>query len=586
MPSVKPESSIGTVAAIKNNTADFLGELLKDSVHSALINPYNSIVQIGKSTAKEILHTDLKINTTDVLKPTDNATGAKAAGKMIGEMAGTVFDYMVTMKLLGKATGLKAASNAESVAEAKSLLTTKRMTLVAATGFTQGALLTPVRDGESNWTRVAHGGASALSFAAMEAAPYAPGLNKMDNGFKSGLVKSAVAGATAGAVKSEADSLFSTGHLADGKQVLYSTIGGAVGGAAFQGAAKLGGRMIELTAKTSEPISTLPQKAQINHLQDGSLEIATEKEEDDGLAKAMQTGQVHHADGSHTKVVIRALDTQDDAWALMRVQHAQITRNLHIQEGFQGTPPEITVRSGNLNGQVQDLSVQEHSGKSFGGQVREWAAVAKGLDPTKMSRNDLGEQIGSKDIADFISQHPVLHEATAEGMARKIVDGGLDLNLSNWTIPETMTGTANPDGPVHLYDIDPKRQFASHTTPTYGPEIKYGDAPEVVKLFEGKKLSDISKGLQEKFDQLLARYTAPNGLAQMETAGLSKPEAEARLARLQSVAKEGFPHFLGIGIPPEAPVIYMTPEYDAEAATLDLELLAKAKSLTVAGVKK
>ena len=566
---------------VQSATVDFLSECINDAPHAALINPYNSAIQVTKAVAKDVFHTDLNIHTTDILKPTEDATGARKAGKLVGEVAGTVFDYMLLMKGLKEIPVFKSEPAAEALATTESKLTKKKFALAGTAGFVQGAVLTPTQDGESGWNRVSRGATTSLSFVTMESLPYTPTFKGMDRSFKNDLLKSALVGGIGGAIPVQAEAMFANAHPASLTDTFYGAVGGAIGGAAFRGAlGAKNGAGYEKAPAILEKTPVIQPK-----LLNGRLDINETPEVDGGLAKSMDTGHVIHPDGTDTKVVLRSLDTNDDVWALQRVQHAKIVSNLYTAEGYSGTPPEIAVRTEQFKGKVQDVSLQTNGGKSFGGQVREWTAEAKGIDTSKVSSEELGEQISGKDIAEFISSHPTLNEATAEGVARKLADGGLDLNLSNWTIPETVAGTASPDGPVHLYDIDPKRGFGMNATPTFGPEVKYGDAPDVVKLYEGKKLSDISPDLQKRFDGLVAKYEAPGGLALMESSGLTQAEAEARLARLQYLSKNGFPPFLGMGLPPEAPVIYMTPEYDQEAGILDPQLLAKAKALTIDRVK-
>jgi hypothetical protein len=566
------ESCENVAKTAASATVDFLSEFTNDAPHAALINPYNSAIQISKAIAKDVFHTDLKIHTTDILKPTEDATGAREAGKVVGTMAGTVFDYMLEMKALKEIPLFKSEPAAEKLVASEAKLSGKRLALAGTAGFIQGAILTPTQGNESDWHRLARGGATSLSFLTMEALPYAPALKGMDKSFKTDLLKSTLVGGFGGALPVQAEAMFANAHPATLTDTLYGALGGAIGGAAFRGA---------FGARSGYEKTPVIQPKILN----GRLDIKASLDEDSGLAKDMNTGHIHHPDGTDTRVVVKSLDTNEDPWALQRVQHAKIVSNLYVTEGYTGTPPEIAIRTEQFGGKVQDVSVQTHAGKSFGGQVREWTAQAKGTDTSKVSTVELGRQISGKDIAEFIGAHPTLNQATAEGIARKLADGGLDLNLSNWTIPETIAGTANPDGPVHLYDIDPKRGFGMNTVPTFGQEVKYGDTPDVMKLYEGKKLSDISPALQKQFDGLVARYEAPGGLALMESNGLTHAEAEARLARLQYLSKNGFPPFLGMGLPPEAPVIYMTPEYDAEAEILNPQLLEKARSLTVEGVK-
>ncbi len=463
--------------------------------------------------------------------------------------------------------------------EDDSKLTQKKVVLAGTAGLFQGAVLTPTQDGESNWSRISRGSATSLSFVTMESLPYTPTLKGMEKSFKNDLLKSALVGGIGGAIPVQAEAMFANAHAASLTDTLYGALGGAIGGAAFRVALGTKGGY-EKTAVIQDKTPSIQSR-----LLSGRLDVSESPEVDSGLAKTIDTGIIHHPDGTDSKVVLRSLDTNQDVWALQRAQHAKIISNLYTAEGYSGTPPEIAIRTEDFAGKVQEVSVQSHGGKSFGGQVREWTAQAKGIDTSKISPEKLGEQISGTDIAEFIASHPTLNEETAEGIARKLADGGLDLNLSNWTIPDTVTGTANPDGPVHLYDIDPKRGFGMNTTPTFGPEIKYGDAPDVVRLYEGKKLSDVSPVLQKQFDGLVAKYEAPGGLSLMETSGLTHAEAEARLARLQYLSKNGFPPFLGMGFPPEAPVVYMTPEYDEEAGILDPQILEKVKSLTVDRVK-
>lgn len=413
---------------------------------------------------------------------------------------------------------------------------------------------------------------------AAEASTSIPQISKLQKGFKNDLFKSAIAGGAAGLTQVQSDSILSTGHVAGIGATAEATIGGALGGAAAHGAFKLPS---EITKRIPEKF-VLPEP---NKLNDGLLKFRDAVEEDEGLKKSMLTADVLHTDGSSTKVIVRSLDTTEDAWALTRVKRAVTVARLHKIEGYEGTAPSIAVRTEHLNGAPQPVSVQEYAGNSFGGKVRIWAAEATGLHPREGMA--LGDEIYGKDIANLIKDHPALFQATAEGFARKLADGGLDLNLSNWSIPETVDGTARPDGPVHLYDIDPKRGFGLNTIPNYGPEIKFGDAPHVVKLLEGKKLGDISSALQEKFDGLVGLYDSPSGIDLMRSAGLTGAEAKARLARIKSLANNGFPPFMGIPIPPPPlePIYYDTPEYNAAATSVDEYLLEKARKLKLPPIK-
>jgi hypothetical protein len=203
-----------------------LAEASGDFVHSALINPYNSLVQLAQETTwgKQNLHL------CNALAPTENATGAKAVAKTIGEVGGNVFDLLVLSAVFHKATGITSAEQ----------LTAKSVGLTGAVGFTQGALLTPVADGRSQWSRLSTGSGSALAFMTMEAAPHLPGVKSLPSSTLGQFSKSIIAGGLGGVVDVQANSVLGSGHVASLSETASGLVGGGIGGGVFHGLGLVG----------------------------------------------------------------------------------------------------------------------------------------------------------------------------------------------------------------------------------------------------------------------------------------------------------------------------------------------------------
>jgi tetratricopeptide (TPR) repeat protein len=213
-----------------------IGETVKGGIHSLVINPYNSAVQLADSASRNLFDQDLGWSTTDALAADPKATGARAVARAIGESGGTIIQFMA---LSAGLRALPGVSGALAGTEAQAL-SVPRLGLTGGAGFVQGSLLTPLNNGESEWHRLAHGGASALSFTAMDVGPglVGRGLNRV--GFANAAAsvmtnpgRLMVGGGIGAAVDVQADKLFTTGQPASLSDTLTATAGGVIAGGVF-----------------------------------------------------------------------------------------------------------------------------------------------------------------------------------------------------------------------------------------------------------------------------------------------------------------------------------------------------------------
>jgi hypothetical protein len=158
---------------------------------------------------------------------------------------------------------------------------------------------------------------------------------------------------------------------------------------------------------------------------------------------------------------------------------------------------------------------------------------------------DWMDDVQNPDIVNFVHEHPALREALGRAYAQRILDGGMDFQGSNWCIEETIGGkAASPDGPIHLTDVDQKRSFSTDKEPTFGAaeNLQWGDQAALIRsgAFAGK-LDQVVPGLQAELDKRIAYYKTPEGRAALSKAGLSNAQIDARIARAESLSKEGFP---------------------------------------------
>ncbi len=213
---------------------DCSAELLKDAIHSAAIDPINSVRQLcGKSQV-------------DWFHPDDTATGAKEVCKHAGDMAGKIFDFMVLRKIVGGIAG-EGLFAKEVAAVAPSTLTARSIGLSAVSGFGQGHLLTPVETGYSGLfsrDRFISGVVTAGSVVTMELTPHAFNrvrcLRNVPHNFIGNLGRNSTAGAAGGV----SQVLLSDGLFKQRLGLNLETVG-EIGSAAWGGA--IGGGVFHMT---------------------------------------------------------------------------------------------------------------------------------------------------------------------------------------------------------------------------------------------------------------------------------------------------------------------------------------------------
>jgi tetratricopeptide (TPR) repeat protein len=236
----KPSSWLAETAGEGLN---LLSETAKGAVHSLAINPYNSVIQIANSASEAVAGHGLGWKTTDALAADPKATGAQATARAIGESAGNILQFM------GMARALKALPLAQTVSNVGSAeamtLSTNSMMVNGTAGFLQGSLVMPLKDGESQWNRLAHGGASSISMMTMEAAPVLFRNGLASGGFRgtaaaveSNLGRLMIGGGAGAVAQVQADSFFTTGKAASLGDSLDAATGGIIAGGIFH----LGGK--------------------------------------------------------------------------------------------------------------------------------------------------------------------------------------------------------------------------------------------------------------------------------------------------------------------------------------------------------
>ncbi len=163
----------------------------------------------------------------DLVELDPNVTGGKLAAQKIGTAAGVIFDYILVSAAMNKFAGklLGAPATATGV----------RLTGSAMTGFVSGAVLEPLKPGESQWNRLANGTTQAVTFTAMDA--FSGGLASKFGAptFMNSVARGGLSGFGAGIVHANADSLTHGRGFATPEQMLHEGVTWGAGGAIMGG---------------------------------------------------------------------------------------------------------------------------------------------------------------------------------------------------------------------------------------------------------------------------------------------------------------------------------------------------------------
>ncbi len=227
--------------------ANLVSEFLASAYHSGIQRPLESIGQLA-GVKVEIAKTD------------NNLSGLMKASHVAGSVTGQIFDFFVLNRICGSAINKLVT---ESGTSKLALLTESKFAQGAATagavGFVNGALLTPLQDGESSFRRLGNGIVDAGSFAMLGGvgAKYA---NTFGENLTGRLKLLALAGGAGGATDSVLDPI-SHGRAPQVKEAALNTaswmFGSMITGEGLRGISK------GFSASDSKP--PLSSEASVKH---------------------------------------------------------------------------------------------------------------------------------------------------------------------------------------------------------------------------------------------------------------------------------------------------------------------------------
>jgi hypothetical protein len=321
------------------------------------------------------------------------------------------------------------------------------------------------------------------------------------------------------------------------------------------------------------------QSATSKLLKEGQVEIEAPKVEG-GLLKTVRYGTVQDSQGNELRVFVRPLNDPRDATALFRIRQTQIARDLHAVDGDSGASPNIVLRDVMLDGKLTTVALQPDQGENFLSQLRRWTAEGKGIEVEKATSSEIMAQVSNKDMADFVKSHPQVYKGVGTAYARRIADGGMDFQGSNWTIEESIGGKpVSPEQPIHMTDIDSKRSYSTDQTTTFGRGMDWGDQAALAREFEGLRLFKVSPQLQIDMEERLAREESTAGRQTMAQAGLTEDQITARIARTKSLVENGFPMAPGTPMAPPMEAFDLPEGYDERLDLLEKQFLAAGKKI-------
>lgn len=294
-----------------------------------------------------------------------------------------------------------------------------------------------------------------------------------------------------------------------------------------------------------------------------------------------------NSDGIVSEIVVRRFDPNEAA-SLMRANRAQVDRQvnevLSANTGLEMKSLRFAVRDGvtlpklikavQAEPEVGMAFIQEHGGKQFGTQVKEWAALAAG-------RESSAEFVPGS-IKRLMDSDPNAQRAVADVVFDNMWKGNLDLTeLSQQTIPR---GTVTPRDVFHTVTVDAKNDFTLLEKPTWGFASQYGMTLDVAKALEGKQLLAMSPALQQRAETLSNALATTSVREQLIQAGLTNSEIDAAASRLLSLRENGFPKHLGeMTFTDDAGNVTasLTSLYDDEAAAARAYLLRRDGNLKI-----
>lgn len=219
----------------ENDSCPLFAEFAKSAIKTGIENPINGVAELvgGGNHWLTLCETD------------DNATGLKKFAGQAGSAVGAICDFVLLSKAVhGGFEALDASATASGEGLSRGTLAMgseahlKAVNIAATTGMINGALLTPTRDGESQWSRLGQGITQAGTFATMSlVAPMCKVtlpttmLNAASRDLLSSASRNALTGLTGGFVNANLEA-FTHGRIADPLTDLRSALSWGIGNVA------------------------------------------------------------------------------------------------------------------------------------------------------------------------------------------------------------------------------------------------------------------------------------------------------------------------------------------------------------------
>ncbi|MBI2809688.1 MAG: hypothetical protein HYX67_02495 [Candidatus Melainabacteria bacterium] len=228
------------IGTITENVSDFGKEL----VHSALVNPYNAVVQISdKVTGASLPQIEMH-----------GADNKESFGAKAGALAGFVVDFAALSLATKGAT--KPLLKAMGVGESSALASATTMGL---TGGIYGGVFTPTENGQDLLTsRLKQAGVQAGTFAAMSLATSALGGAGFEGSLTRRIGVNAAGGAVGGATNAVLNERLINDRWASGSEIAQQAGSFALFGAAFAGLDYAIGRGVH-ASREARGVETYPK---------------------------------------------------------------------------------------------------------------------------------------------------------------------------------------------------------------------------------------------------------------------------------------------------------------------------------------
>ncbi len=242
---------------------DYGKEFTKGFIDGGIERPLNGIAQVVSFGHLPKL---------DLVELDPSVSGGKLAAQKVGTAAGAIFDYILVAAAMNKVAGKLIGAPATT--------TGVRLTGSAMTGFVSGAVLEPLKPGESQWNRLANGTTQAVTFTAMDA--FSGGLASKFGAptFMNSVARGGFSGFGAGVVHANADSLTHGRGFATPDQMLYEGAtwgaGGAIMGGISYGVSRfMSGDRTELRGQSRNALTAEGDQAKItvSNLENGKTQI-------------------------------------------------------------------------------------------------------------------------------------------------------------------------------------------------------------------------------------------------------------------------------------------------------------------------